>query len=162
MTNNESSVLLPVRVVRVQENDKSLLLTHLSKELYEIKLDQAASELTAPGNEMYTVFSSNQTEPLGFIVVSDYARMNKTKEIMLHCREEVENVELCRNILQQLIGMISENKETEYIILKIRDTLKNLVQAAESIGFMKDGIFISNQFLKGEFTFYSVYQYKLI
>lgn len=153
---------LSVTVVRAETPAKLRLLTYLSDEMDETTLALTKSEIMEPENEMFLIFQSDQTDPLAYCITTDYVRMNKSKEIIFYSPEAIEDIDLYSEILQQLISFLSESNGTDYIILKIRDSLKTLACAAERIGFMKDGIFISNQFLEGEFTFYSVYRYKLI
>lgn len=162
MLNYKTSVSLPIAVVRADEKDKFKLLSHLSEEMDQEKLDVAKNHIMGPDNEIYLVYQTDQTDPLSFIVATEYTRMANSKEIILYYPELIEDMDHYKLIMQQMISILSENNENDYIILKIRDSLEDLTTVAESIGFMKDGIFISNQFLEGEFTFYSVYFYKLI
>ena len=153
--------LSPITVVRAEEHDKAILITHLSQEPDQTKAVLTKAHILNSDNETYLIVQDHKTGPLGYVITADYTRLDQSKEIVFYSPGSIETIDLYIEILQQIIGVLSEDNLTNYIILKIRDSQKNLACAAESVGFMKDGIFISNQFLVGEFTFYSVYQYKL-
>lgn len=162
MLNYSPSMLLPVNVIRADELDKAKLLAHLSVELDEYKLLNARNQILGSENEVYLVYQMDRSDPITFAVTTDYTKITHSKEIIIYYPERIEDLEHFKTVLQRIVSILSEDQDNNYIILKIRDSLENLTVVAESIGFMKDGIFISNQFLEGEFTFYSVYIYKLI
>lgn len=161
MANITSSIARSVTVVRAEETDKARLRTQLSK-LDETSRNKMEAHLSDPVTEIYCVYQNDDSDPWGCVVTSEYNKMPHAMEISLLYPETIEDAVLFKEILEQIVNFLSDNHNVNYIILKIRESLKTMASAAESLGFMKDGIFISNQFLAGEFTFYSVYQYKLV
>lgn len=158
----KSSPVLPISVIPATDNDKLRLLTQLSAELDETKLALTRVHLDEPGTAIFLVVQAETDTPLGFILTADYPRMSQSKEIILYAPRSYDDVALYQAVLEEVINLLGEDPGTHYIILKIRDSLTALTNAALALGFMKDGLFISNQFLEGEFTYYSVYQYKLV
>lgn len=64
--------------------------------------------------------------------------------------------------MRYFISELSQDPNVEYICTKAETKNQELVNDLESLGFMKDGLYISNQFKNGEFIYYTVYKYKLI
>ena len=155
------TMLSPITVVPAEEHDKAILITHLSQEMDETRAALTKAHILDSNNKIFLIVQNHKTAPVGYIITADYTRLSQSKEIVFYSPDSMEDIDLYIGILEQIIAVLSEDNMTNYIILKIRDSQKKLACAAETIGFMKDGIFISNQFLEGEFTYYSVYRYKL-
>lgn len=157
--NTDSSADL-VQLIKAKESDILRLLSTFPAASGDGALELNRSALQNENNEVYLIHQDG-AEPLGYIIAADYPRLNQAKEISLHPKEARLDLETLKSLLRLTISILSQDQETEYIILKVRDSLDSLTEAAEAMGFLKEGLFISNQFLQGEFTFYSVYQYKL-
>jgi len=87
--------------------------------------------------------------------------MDQAQEIITWLKEPLDDADQYKEILRKTIKIIERNYDSYQVVLKVEETRKSLIESVEALGFTKEGLFISNRFLKGEFSFYSVYTYKL-
>lgn len=160
MDNLDPTVFSPVRLVKAEETDKSRLLTMLSGELSKDRLEHSEAELLIGANDIYLVYLDETAEIPGHIIVTDYSKHKGSKEIMLYGSALYERPEAFQEALTGIIQILAD-QNIDHIFLKVQESLDKVEKAVESVGFQKEGLFISNQFLKGEFSFYTVYRYEL-
>lgn len=149
-----------VRLVKAEEADKSRLITMLSGNLNKERREYSESELLNGANEIYLIYFDETAENPEHIIVTDYSKKVDSKEILLYGKALYESPEAFREALSGIIEILSA-KPISNIFLKVQESLDQLEKAVESVGFVKEGLFISNQFLQGEFSFYTVYRYEL-
>lgn len=160
MNINEPSVFSPVRLVKAEQTDRNRLLTMLTDELSDNRLEYSEAFLLNGDNEIYLAHSE-KTQKTGHIIVTDYPKVKDSKEIMLYCFDISEEQDTLRGALSAIIKILSDENKASFLYLKVPESKKQIAEIVETVGFIKEGLFISNQFLQGEFSFYSVFRYEL-
>lgn len=160
MDNLDPTVFSPVRLVKAEEADKTRLLTMLSDGMSKERLEHSEAELLNGANDIYLVYLDGTADFPGHIIVTDYTKRKGAKEIVLYGPALYEQPEAFQEALSAIIEILAD-QSIDHIFLKVQESLDKVEKAVEQVGFHKEGLFISNQFLQGEFSFYSVYRYEL-
>lgn len=145
----------------VEQQKKMTIIDDLVKEIDSAEPNSMKAELMDPKGDLFLVRQNTSALPEGYVIARNYDRLEHSREIVPRLCRYMQEALIYKEILREVINVVSQDKQTESIVLRIEESLEPLVRCAESIGFMKEGIYISNQFLQGEFSFYSVYRYKL-
>lgn len=146
-----------IQLVPADEKMKDNLIQELSLRQGSDQITRIEQTLQEADAQIFLVYDPRFTTVLGYAAVRTYERIDRAKEIILWLEETACGAEYFLETLRDLIRWIGRDGKTEQVVLRIEDNKSVLIQSAMSIGFVVEGIYISNQFLKGEFSFYSVY-----
>ncbi|MFB0917733.1 MAG: hypothetical protein QMB63_01515 [Clostridiaceae bacterium] len=111
---------------------------------------------------IYVIDDREEEKETGFVCISDYPRLENSKELRLHFKNKKPEDFHIKDILSRIVGLLSEDKTVDNIFIKIEKNDSRMEKIVESLGFLKDGLFISNQNGDREFSYFSVFKYKLI
>ncbi|PKK40385.1 hypothetical protein ABB02_00370 [Clostridiaceae bacterium JG1575] len=148
-------------LVLASEKEKQQLMSQWERSEGITPLPQTESELLQVGHDVFLIQERSSNAPKGYAVVVDYPEVSRAKEIILRPHEPFASMDSFRSIVAQLIGILSENRSIDRIMLKIDDESSDQAQVLESLGFMKEALVMNNFNPSGVFAFFTIYQYKL-
>lgn len=129
------------------------LSRHRSTELPQ----EAAASLQLPSQRNFLIEDIASGIPQGFVLLKDYDRLQRSREIIAWVPEDEPAGVSLSEVLQAILGTARMDSAIEWLVLKIEEDRPDLISLVQALGFTREGVFISNQFLKGEFRFYSVF-----
>lgn len=156
----ETSYVGPV-LVQLAEDGEKVNLAKKAEQVSPPFLKRAQEELREDEVRIYQIITETCDSCVGYLAVVPYTQEENSLEIVPRFFEETIACSTFQEVLSQTINLVSEDTKLAYIILKIEESDEDMAKAAEALGFMKEGLFISNQ-QQGEFLFFSLYKYKLI
>lgn len=150
-----------IRLDPVLEMDRENLLNEMSAIMDPDRLESLQEELLTLEDDIYVVKDPLTSETLGCVCYKEYDRIEHAREIIPWLREPLCEAVHYGEVLRESISILQRARPVNQVVLKIEETRTGLIKSAEALGFTKEGIFISNRFLKGEFSFYFVYSYRI-
>lgn len=162
MEDNKNITLSSVDILDGNELNIDSLELLFDGNLSDKKISSIKDKLVKQENHFYLVALKEQRDKfLGYVIKSPYDRIANCQEISVNIKEQGDS-QLFSEVMRYFISELSQDPNVEYICTKAETKNQELVNDLESLGFMKDGLYISNQFKNGEFIYYTVYKYKLI
>ena len=150
-----------IKLVPVLKENRANLIEELTPIVNSDCLEHLQSHLLTLEDDFFLIQDPFTANIQGCVLIKKYDRMDQAQEIVTWLKEPLDDADQYKEILRKTIKIIESNYESNQAVLKIEETRKSLIESVEALGFTKEGLFISNRFLKGEFSFYSVYTYKL-
>ncbi len=150
-----------IRLDPVIEMDRKNLIHEMSAIMDPDRLENLQKELLTLEDDIFVVKDPLTSETLGCVCYKDYDRLENAREIIPWLREPLCEAVHYGEVLRESINIAQRAHRASQVVLKIEETRTSLIKSAEALGFTKEGIFISNRFLKGEFSFYFVYSYRI-
>lgn len=144
----------------VEGHHKEELITELVKNKNDENTEMMKDISFKDSVKVYKVTSGDEDDAIGVIRVRDYPSKKNSTELVLNMFKDM-NVDALKELINLIVTKIVVDPKVEFIIMRVEENKKNIISAIESIGFIRDGLFISNQ-IKSEFLYYYVYTYKLI
>lgn len=150
-----------IKLVPVLKENRANLIEELSPVVNSNCLENIQSHLLTQEDDFFLIKEPFTANIQGCVLIKKYDRMDQAQEIVTWLKESLDDADQYKEILKKTIQIIETNYDSYQAVLKIEESRKSLIESVEALGFTKEGLFISNRFLKGEFSFYSVYTYKL-
>ena len=152
-----------ILIVDGDNSNKSSLELLIDSELSDKKITDIKDLITVGKDVKYYLLQSIDNQYFsGYVIISPYNKVENSKEIYIKLVESLRNENVIKEVIRYFINLIAEDVTVENICIKVENSNKLLTSVLEEIGFMKEGLFISNQFKQGEFTYHTVYKYKLV
>ena len=162
VSENNSTAMDIVMLVNGDGNNCYSLELLNNNDIIERKIESFKElNLERKNTDVYILKSKAEGEILGYITVSPYEKIDNTKEISLRLSEPFHESGLIEEVIKSFINGISEDKNVENICIKAENNDSKLIEILQNIGFLKEGLFISNQLKKGEFSYHTIFRYKL-
>ena len=150
-----------INLVPVLKESRANLIEELTPIVNSNSLENIQSHLLTLEDDFFLIQDPFTADIQGCVLIKKYDRMDQAQEIITWLKEPLDDADQYKEILRKTIKIIERNYDSYQVVLKVEETRKSLIESIEALGFTKEGLFISNRFLKGEFSFYSVYTYKL-
>lgn len=161
--NNDSRTALDTCLIYPIENlERSYLEERCKKYFNDKQLKIILQELQGNLREFFVIESTKTGKIIGYTLSKKYEKRDNCVEICIMFLNDEIKERMSEEILSFQINHLMMDKSVHYICLKVLNKDKELSSTAEKIGFLKDGIFISNQFIQDEFSYCTIYKYKLI
>ena len=148
--------------VRLIETEADVIRFQLSRQLSKELLQDAEASLKVPSQRSFLIEDIARGIPEGFVLLKAYDRLHRSQEIFTWIPGDERRGDALFEVLQEILLAARLDPAIEWLVLKIEEDQPDLIAAAQALGFTKEGVFISNQFLKGEFRFYSVFAIRLV
>lgn len=149
-----------VRLVAAGEEQRTSLINEMAQGMGPMELERIRQSMDTNART-YLIEDSDTATAEGCVLLQDYDRLERAVEMVPWLDRLYGGTDQYREVFRETVNTVSLDDAVDFIVLKVEDNKPEQIQAAESLGFLKEGIYISNQYLKGEFSFYSVYMYKL-
>lgn len=157
MVNESVLTIGTVNLEKIEEAGKENLVSSMRLNYRREMTDRISGYFFAPENLCYALTAGGNTVGIGLI--KQDSKRETGRQIILDFFTEPDETALS-DAINKLIGIISQDKTVEYISVKADENDLKLQEILVSMGFLKDGLFISNH-QSGEFIYYTVYSYKL-
>ncbi|GEM_PF-3018450 len=142
--------------------DKILELVSMASETVSETLCNDKKMLLDEMTSIYIIDDRAENKETGIVCISDYPRLENSKELRLHFKNKKPEDFYIKDILSRIVGLLSDDINVDNIFIKIEKNDTKMEKIVESLGFLKDGLFISNQNGDREFSYFTVFKYKLI
>ena len=150
-----------IKLVPILKENRANLIEELTPIVNSNSLENLQSHLLTLEDDFFLIQDPFTANIQGCVLIKKYDRLDQAQEIVTWLKEPLDEADHYKELLKKIIKIIETNYDSQQVVLKIEETRKSLIESVEALGFTKEGLFISNRFLKGEFSFYSVYTYKV-